>query len=230
MAIKTVERLSVKESCDIRYQTVFLFFSSSPIVLGFWILCYLTCTHELILSAVSTDFLLSEQFRWCLQPLRYYGHHHAKDVCSRLSCWYPTKVWLTWKMLLILSEGFAPIPLWRCLWCLWRDHGAACPWYLQPFTFQMQLLVVHCTSCWICSAPFSFLPQSPLSRTQIWDHDCRRTWEPWETEPWPASKMLLQHCCVLGSTLPKLRTYSVPRGALAPHVKLVTALVMLRLV
>lgn len=40
-----------------------LFFSSSHIVLGFWILCYLTCTHELVLSAVSIDIFLSDQFR-----------------------------------------------------------------------------------------------------------------------------------------------------------------------
>lgn len=63
MAIKTVERLSVKESCDTRYRTVFLFFGSFPIVLVCWILCYLTRTHELVLSAVSTDFLLYDQFR-----------------------------------------------------------------------------------------------------------------------------------------------------------------------
>lgn len=75
-------------------------------------------------------------------------------------------------------------------------------------------------SCWLSTAPavesilfplgFALVP---LSRTHIWDHDCRRTWEPWGAEPCPSLKNAPATLLCPGvNSAPDLRTYSVPSG------------------
>lgn len=163
MVIKTIKRrLSVKEGHDNIYKTVFFFFSPSQIshiVVGFQVLCYLTCTHALILSSShlpsgSTTFFFSGQLRWCLW---YHGHHHVINVHSCRHCWYPPRRgWLdnaakvNWRFCHHYLMKGLPLKVPEYCLCLISYH-------LWHFQFQVWTLIDHCSNYGIHSVPLWFL-------------------------------------------------------------------------